>query len=231
MSDTERTCRVHSLGLVSYQEGLDLQHAALAEVTAGGEERIFLLEHRPVLTIGRGGAIQNLLVPAETLAAQGIELYEIERGGDITYHGPGQLVGYPILNLDRQGRDLHLLLRLYEEVGLGVLGHFGLEGRRDKRYTGVWVGDEKVMAIGVAVRKWVSFHGFALNIQPNLAHFSLIHPCGIKDKGVTSLARLLGRGVTRDEVEPVVIAEIARIFGMKMVWNSGEREGVMAERP
>lgn len=211
-----KRCRVHSLGLVPYGEGRALQSDAVAAVAAGGEDRLYLLEHYPVLTIGRAGGEDNILVSRDVLAQEGIEIHEIERGGDITYHGPGQLVGYPILDLGRHGRDLHLLLRRYEEVGLRVLASLGLSGRRDPRYTGVWVGEEKVMAIGVAVRRWVSYHGFALNIQPNLAHFGLIHPCGIRDRGVTSLAKLLGRPVARSEVEPLVVAEFGRVFGLEM---------------
>ena len=219
---SRQRCHVHSLGLVPYGEGRALQEGAVAAVAAGGEDQLYLLEHRPVLTIGRSGTEANLLVPRESLAREGIEIHEIERGGDITYHGPGQLVGYPILDLGRHGRDLHLLLRRYEEVGLRVLAHLGLSGHRDPRYTGVWVGEEKIMAIGVAVRHWVSYHGFALNIQPNLAHFGLIHPCGIKDRGVTSLAKLLGRPVARAEVEPLVIAELGDVFGVNMMVDEGE---------
>lgn len=206
-----------SLGLVPYGEGLELQRGAVQEVAAGGVERLLLLEHLPVLTMGRASGAGNLLVPAEALAEAGIEFHAVERGGNITYHGPGQLVGYPVLDLNRQGRDLHRLLRGYEEVGLRVLARLGLTGRRDPRYTGVWVGEDKIMAIGVAVRHWVSFHGFALNIAPDLAHFALIHPCGIRDKGVTSLAKLLGRPVNRAEVEPLVVEEFGRVFGMGMV--------------
>ena len=154
-------------------------------------------------------------MPRSVLSQQGIELFEVERGGDLTYHGPGQLVGYPILHLDRHGRDLHRLLRALEQVGMEVLARYGLASRRDPRYTGVWVGEEKIMAIGVAVRKWVSYHGFALNVQPNLDHFSLIHPCGIKDKGVTSLAKLLAAG-RRAEVEPMVVEEFGKVFGLEM---------------
>ncbi|MGQ9779951.1 MAG: lipoyl(octanoyl) transferase LipB [Bacillota bacterium] len=217
MSDGRLPCRFYSLGLVSYPEALVLQHRLHAEVAAGGEDRLLLLEHPPVITLGRGADPANVLVPPAKLAAAGIEVHETERGGDVTYHGPGQLVVYPIFHLARHGRDLHLLLRRYEEVGIRTLARFGLAGRRDPRYTGVWVGEEKIMAIGVAVKKWVTYHGLALNLAPELAHFRLIHPCGIKDKGVTSMAVLLGRQVHRAEVEPVVREEMARVFSLKMI--------------
>ncbi|MGE5530416.1 MAG: lipoyl(octanoyl) transferase LipB [Patescibacteria group bacterium] len=217
MSEAGPVCRWRALGRVPYAQGLDLQRRVHGEVVAGGEDRLLLLEHTPVLTIGRGGGRGNLLVAEDSLARLGIELFETERGGDITYHGPGQLVGYPILDLRRHGRDLHALLRRYEEVGLRVLARLGLTGGRDARHTGVWAGEEKVMAIGVAVKAWVTCHGFALNLEPNLDHFRLIHPCGIRDKGVTSLARLLGRPVSRAEVEPLVVEEFGGVFGLEMV--------------
>ncbi|MCL6613205.1 MAG: lipoyl(octanoyl) transferase LipB [Firmicutes bacterium] len=222
MSEERRLCRVYSLGLVSYREGLAWQRRLHEEVAAGGEDRLLLLEHPPVITLGRGADPANVLASRAILAEEGIEIHEVERGGDVTYHGPGQLVGYPILSLARHGRDLHALLRRYEEVGIRVLARFGLTGRRDPRYTGVWVGEEKIMAIGVAVKKWVTYHGFAFNVALNLAHFGLIHPCGIRDKGVTSLAALLGRPVARAEVEPPVVEEIARVFGLEMVWEAVE---------
>ena len=224
MSRDSHLCRVYSLGLVPYREGLALQRRLHEAVAAGGEDRLLLLEHPPVITLGRGANPANILVTPEILAAEGIELHEAERGGDVTYHGPGQLVVYPILDLDRHGRDLHALLRGYEEVGIRVLARFGLAGRRDPRYTGVWVGEEKIMAIGVAVKKWVTYHGFAFNVTPNLVHFRLIHPCGIKDKGVTSLAVLLGRQVNRAEVEPMMVEEMGRVFGLEMLWEEAAPE-------
>lgn len=211
-----RFCTVLSLGRVSYRRGLELQREAFALVRAGGEDRILLLEHDPVLTIGRGGSEANLLVSREILAQQGIELHEVERGGDITYHGPGQLVGYPILGLNQHGRDVHKLLRGYEEAAIRALSVLGIQARRDPAYTGVWVGEDKIMAIGVAVRHWVSYHGFALNIDPNLDHFKLINPCGITDRGVTSLAKILGRPVERTEMERLLLRELSVVFGLEM---------------
>ena len=138
----------------------------------------------------------HVLASRDRLRREGIEVHESSRGGDVTYHGPGQIVGYPILRLDLHGRDIHRYLRDLEEVLIRAAGAVRHRGRREEGRTGVWVGREKVAAIGVAVRRWVTYHGFALNVAPNLAHFGLIVPCGIRDTGVTSLARLLGRPVT-----------------------------------
>jgi len=173
-----------------------------------------LLEHPPVFTIGRRGGSDHLLVSKEVLSQEGIALFETSRGGDITYHGPGQLVGYPILDLRRHGQDLHGYLRRLEEVLILTLGEYGIAAGRLPGYTGVWVGDEKVAAIGVAVKRWVTMHGFALNINPQMRHFSMIVPCGIRDHGVTSLSRLLGRPVDADEVRGRVAERFEEIFGL-----------------
>ncbi len=176
---------------------------------------LILLEHFPVITLGRRANRANVVVPEELLRKEGVALYQSTRGGDVTYHGPGQLVGYPILKL----RELRLGAAAYvhglEAVLMDLLSGFGLEGKRDPHYIGVWVGEEKVAAIGVAISAGITMHGFALNVNPNLSHFQLINPCGITDKGVTSMARLLGRPVTVDEVRPRLVESFARTFGME----------------
>ena len=211
-----REIPAYDLGRVPYRAALAFQHRAV-ETRARGEspDVLYFVEHEPVLTVGRGGHDENLKLPESEYLRRGIEVVPVERGGDVTYHGPGQIVGYPIVGLESLpgGRDLHRYLRDLEEGILRVLGSYGLEGSRRPGYTGVWVGDRKVAAIGVAVRRWVTFHGFALNVNPDLAHFDLIHPCGIRGLGVASLESLLGKAPPRDEV----VARLARSFSE--VWE------------
>ena len=206
-----------------YDEGLALQHQ-LVEARLRGEipDQLLLLEHPPVLTLGRGGHRENIRVSAATLAQLGVELRQVERGGDVTFHGPGQLVGYPILDLRRRcapgfAVDLPRYLRDLEEVVLQTLRAFAVAGVRMPRLTGVFVGDDKIAAFGAAVRGHVSFHGFALNVCTDLSHFRLIHPCGIHDRGVTSLAAALGRRLTVAEVVPAVVQAFAGVFACATV--------------
>ena len=180
------------LGRVGYEEAARLQHALHAERVAGRRPDTFLfLEHPPVITMGRGAHEEHVLGDAEALRAGGAEVWETTRGGDVTYHGPGQLVGYGILDLKQHERDLGRYLRLLEEALIRVLADYGFEGSRKSGLTGAWVGDRKVAAIGVRADRWVTSHGFAFNVEPDLSHFEWIVPCGIKDYGVTSLAQLL----------------------------------------
>jgi lipoyl(octanoyl) transferase len=201
---------VRDLGLTDYREAWERQleiHRRVAE----GEipPTLLLVEHPPVLTFGRKGGRSHLMVAQEFLESKGFTLYDIERGGDVTYHGPGQLVGYPIFRVGRRVRE-HL--RAVERVMVRVLAGYGLESSGSEGYAGVWVGDEKVVAIGVAVKREVAFHGFALNVHTNLTHFNYIVPCGIQGKGVTSLAKLLGRKVTLAEVKPKVVQAFREVF-------------------
>ncbi|HHY92487.1 MAG TPA: lipoyl(octanoyl) transferase LipB [Firmicutes bacterium] len=205
------------LGRQEYGATLAYQKELVEKVRRGEEpDTLLLVEHDPVITLGRMAKKEHLFLSPEALRERGISLFAVERGGDVTYHGPGQLVGYPILDLNRHGRDLHLLLRNYEEVLIRTLADFGVAARRFPPYTGVWVGKEKVAAIGVAVEHWVSFHGFAFNVDPNLNHFGLIVPCGISQYGVTSLARLLGRPVGLTEVVPSVVRHFAAVFNLAL---------------
>lgn len=214
----ERLGWVVDLGRRDYGEVYALQKALVQKRYAGEvPDLLLLVEHDPVITIGRGGKSEHVLVPQEILARQGIKVYPVDRGGDVTYHGPGQLVGYPILDLRDQGRDLYRLLRKYEEALIDVLRLFGLEARREPNYTGVWVGQAKVAAIGVGVKRWISFHGFALNVDPVLEHFSFIVPCGLRGAAVTSMRRLLGRPITCREVLPVLIQCFSRVFSLNLV--------------
>ena len=208
--------RVHTLGLVAYDEALKRQLECVERLKAddaSAEEFLLLLEHPPVITIGRSGTSANVRVDEAELKAQGVILREASRGGDVTYHGPGQLVGYPILRLDRHGKDVHRYMRSLEAVIIAVLKHFGIVAQRRPGLTGVWVADRKIASIGVAVTRWITYHGFALNVAPNLAHFDLIHPCGLKGVTITSMAKELGRAVEVKEVEPTVIKAFAGEFG------------------
>lgn len=184
-----RTCHVIQIeNPITYAEGLRLQKRAFEIVRQGPADGILLmLQHHPVFTVGRKGGGDNLLVPQETLTRLGIEICETNRGGNITYHGPGQLVAYPILNLNSFLKDTHWFLRQLETVVISALDAYGLQGERKEKYTGVWIGDHKIAAIGVHVEKWITMHGLSLNLHVNKSHFGLINPCGITEFGVASL--------------------------------------------
>lgn len=208
--------RIYKLGLMTYDEALKVQLQLIERLkadTAGIEEYLLLLEHPPVITIGRSGTSDNIRVDNAELKQQGVILREASRGGDVTYHGPGQLVGYPILRLERHGKDVHRYMRSLEAVITAVLKHFGIAAQRRQGLTGVWVADRKIASIGVAVTRWITYHGFALNVAPNLAHFDLIHPCGLKGVAITSMAKELGRAVEVKQVAVVVIETFKMEFG------------------
>jgi lipoyl(octanoyl) transferase len=203
--------RAVHLGTTSYRDGLALQEALVAARAEGRTEHDWLLfpDHPPVLTVGRHPSDGNLLADRDTLARHGIEVFEVARGGDITWHGPGQLVGYPIVDLERRGRDLHRYLRDLEQALLDVLARWGLAGERVVGRTGVWVEGEKIASIGVAVRRWVGYHGFALNVEPDLAGFELIHPCGLRGIHMTSMARRLDPSPMLAEVRQAAAEAVA----------------------
>jgi lipoyl(octanoyl) transferase len=205
------------LGRVPYAEALALQRSLVEDRRAGViGDTLLLLEHPHVLTLGvRGdGGRGHILASADVLAARGIEVHETGRGGDITYHGPGQLVGYPIIDLNPGRRDVHRYVRDLETVLIRTAADYGIQAGRVEGLTGVWVGDDKVAAIGVRIARWVTSHGFALNVSTNLDHFKLIVPCGIADRGVTSLERLLGRGAEMAEVENRIIEHFRNVFDL-----------------
>jgi lipoyl(octanoyl) transferase len=209
-----RPLDVRRLGLIPYADALALQRSLVIERQAGKvDDLLLLVEHPPVLTLGvRGdGGRMHILMTAAALAARGIEIFEAGRGGDVTYHGPGQIVGYPIINLNPDRRDVHRYVRDIEEVLIRVADDFGIEATRIPGLTGVWVGREKLAAIGVRISRWVTSHGFALNVSTNLDDFSLIVPCGIADYGVTSFARL-GVTVSGAVVEDRIVARFAEVF-------------------
>jgi lipoyl(octanoyl) transferase len=216
----ERELEIRVLGTVPYLEALELQQR-LVERRKAGEipDQLLLLEHPPVITLGvksRNDRSHVLATPA-ALAASGVELFESGRGGDVTYHGPGQLVGYPILDLRPDRCDVHRYVRDLEDALIRAVAQLGIEAERSPGLTGIWVGQEKLAAIGVRIARWVTSHGFALNVGTNLAHFSLIVPCGLADKGVTSVERLLGRAVPMADVQSVVVQAFAEVFERKAV--------------
>lgn len=204
---------VRRLGRIPYAEGLELQ-ARLVQQRQAGEipDTLLLLEHDPVFTIGRNGKADNVLVPEDALKAQGFDVFETGRGGDVTYHGPCQVVGYPVLDLSPDRRDVHRYVRDLEEVMIRTCAAYGLQGSRVAGRTGCWIGDEKIGAIGVRISRWVTSHGFALNVNTDLSAFRLIVPCGISDRGVTSLERKLGRAVPLDEVMDRLEADLASVL-------------------
>jgi lipoyl(octanoyl) transferase len=221
-----RICEAKMLGMVSYSEALALQEHAVNELRSGrSPEKLFLLEHPHVFTLGRAANAANILLSREQLQARSIEIHQAGRGGDVTYHGPGQLVGYPIINLRPDRCDVHRYVRDIEEVIIRAIADFGIIGTRVAGLTGVWVGEEKIAAIGVRIARWITSHGFALNVNTDLSYFRMIIPCGIADKGVTSVSRILGRKVDMREVAQSVAKHFGQVFKRKVIasgdgWNT-----------
>jgi lipoyl(octanoyl) transferase len=207
------TCDLYDRGLIPYQTAWAWQKQLVHDrkIHPDRPDSLILLEHPPVYTLGQGSDPAFLKFDPATSP---FELHRIERGGEVTYHCPGQLVGYPILNLQRHRPDLHWYLRQLEELVILVLAHYGLEGERIPGLTGVWVENQKVAAIGIKVSRWITMHGFALNVCPDLAGFGAIVPCGIGDRAVGSLAQWLP-GITVAAVKPIVIQAFEQVFGLR----------------
>ena len=206
---------VTHVGPTPYRDGLALQQA-LVEARAAGRapDRLLYPDHPPVLTIGRSPSAGNVVASPDALRRAGIEVFEVARGGDVTWHGPGQLVGYLICDLEAQGRDLHRLLRDIEQGLIDALAGFGIAAGRSPGRTGVWADGEKIASIGIAVRRWVSYHGFALNVAPDLRFFDLIHPCGLRGIQMTSVAKRLGNEAPTLAAARDAVAEgVARALG------------------
>jgi lipoyl(octanoyl) transferase len=214
---TARELWTIDLGRRAYGEVLELQRAvARARISGEIEQDVLLLvEHPAVITLGRSSKGAHLLANPARLAARGVELFEVERGGDVTFHGPGQLVGYPIVDLKQHKQDLHWYLRQVEEILIRGLGAFGIEGGRVAKYTGVWTRNRKIASIGVHARDWVTWHGFALNVSTELSYFELIVPCGIPEVTMTSLRRELGRDVSLPKVAEVIARATADVFDLQ----------------
>ncbi len=212
-------CRLYNLGQVPYTAARAWQQSLVAERQKAPEleDVLILLEHPPVYTLGRGASLEFLKFE---ISSAGVGVHRVERGGEVTYHCPGQLVGYPILNLQRHRQDLHWYLRQLEEVLLEVLACWGLLGQRIAGQTGVWLEGRKVAAIGIKVSRWITMHGFALNVCPDLQGFERIVPCGIADKPVGSLAQFVP-GIEVDSVRPAVADAFARVFDLQLQLQEG----------
>lgn len=204
---------IANLGQAKYLEVLDLQREL---VKLRQEQRIpdtlLLVEHEPVITLGRRGSTSNILTSSEQLALQGINVYQVERGGDVTYHGPGQLVGYPLMDLAERSIGVRRFVDLLEEAIILTLADFDIHAGRQSQHRGVWVEDRKVAALGVAIKRWVSFHGFALNVSPNLGHYCHIHPCELQPEQVTSMAELLGETPSMAGVTQKLVSRFIELF-------------------
>lgn len=223
--------RVQDMGLIDYQEAWDLQESLLRvnvglKLASGKsaphkidtQHYLLLCEHPHVYTLGKSGSEEHILINEEERAEKGISYYKINRGGDITYHGPGQITGYPIFDLEKFKPDLGWYLRTMEEVMIRLLAEYGLEGGRSQGETGVWLGvgtdnPRKICAFGVRCSRWITMHGFALNVNTDLSYFEHIVPCGIEDKGVTSLQQELGREIPMSEVKEKLVQHFAELFG------------------
>lgn len=206
------------LGFADYKDALELQESLHVQIKEEAlDDTLLLLEHPPVLTLGTRGDHTNIYLSQEDLEKKGVSVYEVGRGGDVTYHGPGQIVGYPILNLNRHGKDIHDFVFKIQEVFIRLLGEeYKLNAHReDSKYTGVWVENEKITAIGIAVRHWTSMHGFAFNINTDLSHFSWINPCGLTDRSVTSLEKLTGYKHDLQKLNHQVAGYFCDVFGME----------------
>lgn len=211
-----KKCFVVKAGLIDYKEALKLQENIFQYKKEGKlqEDVVILLQHPPTITIGRKGSLKEILVDMKELKQKGVFFYEIGRGGKVTYHGPGQLVGYPILDLRSYGRDLHLYLRGLEEVIIKTLDEFGIKAHRKEGLTGVWIKNKKVASIGIQVKSWISMHGFALNVNCDLTYFNLIQPCGMESEVMTSITKILNKNIDIKEVEEKLIPNLADVFSL-----------------
>jgi lipoyl(octanoyl) transferase len=225
----KKTIQLYDLGLKSYQPVWDLQHKIQQRIIDekkldrigefGGERKndvLLFVEHPHVYTLGKSGNENNLLKSLIELKEIEAEFVNTNRGGDITYHGPGQIVGYPILDLDRHFTDIHKYLRFLEEVIIRVCADYGFEATRSNGLTGVWIGEQKICAMGIRCSRWVTMHGFALNVNTNLQYFKNIVPCGIEDKAVTSLQQLLGKEIDLTEVKQRIAKHFENVFEIKI---------------
>src|SRR3990172_7987425 len=216
MAPPRKDCLVLRLGRTDYLEGWETQRRAAEAVVTGGPHVLILLEHPPTYTLGVRGRAEHLLLSEAALERAGAAVYRVDRGGDVTFHGPGQLVGYPIFRLPDWGEGPLWYVRRLEAVLIDALSAFGVTAGRVERRPGVWVGNEKLAAIGVRVSRGVTSHGFALNVDTDLSYFHHIVPCGLPDAGVTSMARLLGSAPPMSAVMEAVVANFGRVFGLGM---------------
>ena len=207
------------LGRMGYEECLELQREVARQRISGAipNDVLLLVEHPPVVTLGRSSKQKNLVSTPDYLKSRGVDLFEVERGGDVTFHGPGQLVGYPVFDLKRHRQDLHWYLRSVEEALIRTLSEYGISSERSTGYTGVWTQRRKIASIGVHARDWVTWHGFALNVTTDLSYFDLIVPCGIVGVEMTSISKETGLTPDLDSVSDVVAREFAALFDLSVV--------------
>ncbi|MCK5552880.1 MAG: lipoyl(octanoyl) transferase LipB [Deltaproteobacteria bacterium] len=215
--DFRRRGYVIDIDLMEYRRAWDFQRKVVAaKLESDLPDILILLEHNPVITLGRRGNRQYIRASPEVLAARGINTYHVERGGEVTYHGPGQIVGYPILNLRNWRRDVSWYIFNLEEVLIRTLSDFGIEGSRNRLNRGVWVGDSKIGSIGVAITRWVTYHGFSLNVSPDMNHYRLITPCGLEGTEVTSIERFLGGTPDHVRVRDTISRHFQQVFDMEL---------------
>lgn len=208
---------IHKSGRIDYKAALKIQETLLVlrqQEKIG--DTLLLVEHQPVLTLGTSGKHSNILVAQDILKSRGIDIYEINRGGDVTFHGPGQIVGYPIINLNGHGKDVHNFIWKIEEIFVQLLKEqYDIDTKRFSQHRGVWIDNNKITAVGFSIKRWVTMHGFAFNVNTELEYFNLINPCGIVDKGVTSLQRILGHVEDYDKVTNMVIDYFCKMFNFE----------------
>ncbi|MFH1003003.1 MAG: lipoyl(octanoyl) transferase LipB [Chloroflexota bacterium] len=225
------TCRVYDLGRAGYRQTWQLQQRlAVARIEGKVADLLLLVEHPPVFTVGKAGAGQNIMVPPQRLSGEGIPLYYVDRGGDVTYHGPGQVVGYPILHLRERGLDLHRYVWCLEEVIIRTLAGLSIGAGRRAGHPGVWLGEQKVAAIGVRVSHWVASHGFALNVNIDLTPFNYIRPCGLEPGAVTSLRARTGQSIPLETVKNGLTGHFSTVFQTDTE-TASPRDLVLADEP
>ena len=206
------------LGVIDYKEAWGLQQEIHSKRVLGEvEDILFLLEHPNTYTLGKTAHKENLISSEDYLKQNQISVYDIDRGGDITYHGPGQIVGYPIIDLNNWFKDTHKYLRALEEVIIKTCNDYGLKSERNPKHTGVWIGDKKIAAIGIKVSRWVTMHGFAFNVNTDLSYFNHINPCGFTDKGVTSMEKELGAKQDYEKIKEALKQKIKGIFDLEWI--------------
>jgi len=224
ITQVDTTCEVSWSGRVAYPHGLDLMETRSRQRRDGRvPDGLFLLEHPHVITYGRHATRKNLVASDSLLEERGVTVHHTTRGGDITYHGPGQLIGYPIVDIKELGLGARDYVEALEEVLIRTVGHFGIRAARIEDRTGVWVGDDKIAAIGVKISGGVTSHGFALNVTPDLSYFDLIVPCGIRDGGVTSMAKLAESPSSLEDVIVPLVDTFGEVYGRRMTWAVAER--------
>lgn len=230
MNSAAKACRFQFLGVMDYGQALNLQLRACEAIKRGAcEDVLLLLEHPPAITLGRNGSWDHLLIPKAEAEMRGIRVYETDRGGDVTFHGPGQLVGYPVLRLEGRERDVHRYMRNLEEVLIRLLAAYGIDASRREGFAGAWTARGKIGAMGVHISRWVTRHGFSLNVAPEMSYFDLIVPCGIRGEAIASMCGILGRPLDIPEVAERLSAEFGRVMAREMVPDEGLKERLERE--